>query len=83
MFHQKLREAGFQQILVTQPRRIAAISLARRVGAEQMDVAQGKVVGQRGSVTAAMAGVFYHILHRFYVGLMCFFSGLDAGVLWF
>ena len=43
-------EAGFHQLLVTQPRRIAAISLARRVGAEQMDVAQGKVVGQRGSL---------------------------------
>ena len=47
-------EAGFHQILVTQPRRIAAISLARRVGAEQMDVAQGKVVGQRGGCGGAM-----------------------------
>jgi len=40
---------------VTQPRRIAAISLARRVGAEQMDVAQRKVVGQRGGVGPWMA----------------------------
>ncbi|CAL1127432.1 unnamed protein product [Cladocopium goreaui] len=44
---QFLMEAGFHQILVTQPRRIAAISLARRVGAEQMDVAQRKVVGHQ------------------------------------
>eukprot|EP00438_Fugacium_kawagutii_P008120 Skav222141 [mRNA] locus=scaffold1181:1085966:1091954:- [translate_table: standard] len=41
--------AGFQQILVTQPRRIAAVSLARRVAAEQMDAQGGRVVGQRGA----------------------------------
>ena len=40
-------QAGFHQILVTQPRRIAAISLARRVSCEQMD-AKSRVVGQLG-----------------------------------
>lgn len=40
-------QAGFHQILVTQPRRIAAISLARRVSCEQMDT-KSRVVGRLG-----------------------------------
>ena len=38
-------EAGYRQILVTQPRRIAAVSLARRVSAERMD--GGRAVGHQ------------------------------------
>eukprot|EP00913_Durusdinium_trenchii_P011395 g10703.t1 len=45
---QFLMEAGFRRVLVTQPRRLAAMSLARRVSAEQMD-ARG-VVGQLGEM---------------------------------
>ncbi|CAK9038999.1 unnamed protein product [Durusdinium trenchii] len=41
-------DAGFRRVLVTQPRRLAAMSLARRVSAERMD-ARG-VVGQLGEM---------------------------------
>ncbi|CAJ1329850.1 unnamed protein product, partial [Effrenium voratum] len=37
---QFLMEAGFRSILVTQPRRLAAVSLARRVAAERLDSGQ-------------------------------------------
>ena len=48
-------QAGFHQILVTQPRRIAAISLARRVSCEQMDT-KSRVVGRLGEQRLELLG---------------------------
>ena len=39
----RVSEAGFRSILVTQPRRLAAVSLARRVAAERLDSGQAPV----------------------------------------